>query len=118
VSVLIRLLAALGTAVLTGLIILAIRHGDFSAAGEWLTSRPWGVVTLFDLYFGFLIGAVLIAAVERDWRKSLFWILPVFVLGNVWTGVWLCVRARRIAQLSTLLAAANPDPAANRAPLV
>ncbi|ABI67173.1 MAG: hypothetical protein ACJAU5_000464 [Maricaulis maris] len=98
---LIRLLAALGTAALTGLIILAIWQGDFSSAGAWLTTRPWGRVTLFDLYFGFLISAVLIAAVERDWRSTLFWVLPVFVLGNVWTGIWLCIRARRVLSLST-----------------
>ena len=93
---LIRLLAALGTAALTGLIILAIWQGDVSSAGAWLTTRPWGRVTLFDLYFGFLIAAVFIAAIERDWRRALFWILPLPLLGNVWAGLWLCFRAGHV----------------------
>ena len=92
----IRLAALVGTCALSGLIIWAVRSGDFSAAGAWLTGHPWGLVTLADLYFGFLVSAVFIAAVERDWRWSLFWILPLPVLGNVWTGVWLCLRAGRI----------------------
>ncbi|WP_417487094.1 DUF1475 family protein [Maricaulis sp.] len=95
----IRLLAILGSTMLTALIVLAVLNGDFSAAGEWLTSDPWGLVTLFDLYFGFLISAVLIVAIERGWRQSAFWILPIFVLGNVWAAVWLIVRAKRIVDL-------------------
>ncbi|WP_323760860.1 hypothetical protein [Maricaulis sp.] len=104
-TVAIRLLALLGGAVLTGLIVLAVRTGNFSAAGRWLTSDPWGIVTLFDLYFGFLIVAALIAAIEQSVRAKLFWILPIFVLGNVWTAVWLLARAGRIAGLSRRLTA-------------
>lgn len=95
----IRLLAILGSATLAGLIVLAVLNGDFSTAGGWLTSDPWGLVTLFDLYFGFLISAVLIVAFERNWRQSVFWVLPIFILGNVWTAIWLIIRAKRIAKL-------------------
>ena len=45
------LLAGLGVLV-AGTIGWAITVGDFSAAGTWLTTDPWGIVTLADLYFG------------------------------------------------------------------
>lgn len=93
---LIRLAALAGTIGLAGLIIWAIQSDNFGAAGAWLTGHPWGMVTLGDLYFGFLIAAIFIANIERDWRWSLFWILPLPLLGNVWAGLWLCLRAGRV----------------------
>ena len=87
-----RLLLLVPTLVLTALIIWAVRAGDFGAAGDWLTGQPWGVVTLTDLYFGFALSALVIGATERRWLPALFWILPVFVLGNVWTGLWFVWR--------------------------
>lgn len=87
-----RLLLLIPTLVLTALIIWAVRAGDFGGAGDWLTSQPWGIVTLTDLYFGFVLSALVIAATERRWLPCLFWIAPIFVLGNVWTGLWFVLR--------------------------
>ena len=86
------LLLLIPTLVLTALIIWAVRAGEFDAAGAWLTGTPWGIVTLTDLYFGFTLSALVIAATERRWLPALFWILPIFVLGNVWTGLWFVLR--------------------------
>lgn len=83
---------ALTALVLTGLILFAVRAGDFGAAGDWLTGEPWGLVTLFDLYFGFVLAAIVIALAERRIMAATFWILPIFVLGNVWTALWFVVR--------------------------
>lgn len=91
-----RLLIALLTIVLTGLIVWAIRAGEFGAAGDFLTQRPWGIVTLVDLYFGFVISALLIGWTERKVWLTLVWAMPIFVLGNVWTGVWLVFRGPRL----------------------
>ena len=77
--------------VFAGLIVWAVSSGDFFAAGAWLTSDPWGLVTLFDLYFGFLLSAVVIALFERR-LQALFWIIPIPFLGNVWTVIWFVFR--------------------------
>ena len=82
--------AALGIC-LAGLIVYAIRSGDFWTEGNWLTSNPWGIVTLADLYLGLLISAGLIAVFERTWT-ALLWIIPLPFLGNVWTVVWFVMR--------------------------
>ena len=100
-----RLLLLTPTLVLTALIIWAVRAGGFSAAGDWLTGEPWGIVTLTDLYFGFVLSALVIAATERRWLPALLWIAPIFVLGNIWTGLWFVMRwpelARRLARKET-----------------
>ena len=91
-----RILVAVGGLVLAALIVWAVQAGDFSAAGAWLTSDPWGMVTLADLYLGFAILAVLIWVLEPNKRVALLFILPLPVLGNVWAAVWLALRVGRL----------------------
>ncbi|HMQ57020.1 MAG TPA: hypothetical protein PKE65_00555 [Rhizobiaceae bacterium] len=86
-----RIAIAIGGLALAGAIVWAMMTGSFGEAGAWLTSDPWGIVTLGDLYLGFVIAAVLIAQLETGWRR-LFWIAPIFVLGNVWTALWIVLR--------------------------
>ena len=88
-----RLFILLLALVLTAAIALAVGTGDFGAAGAWLVRDPWGRVTLLDLYAGFALSAVVIAAFERKFWSSLFWIAPILVLGNVWTAIWFAWRA-------------------------
>jgi Protein of unknown function (DUF1475) len=92
-----RLIYALLGAGLAGLIIFAISSGDFWQAGHWLTSDPWGLVTLADLYLGLAVAAALIALFERSWT-ALLWIIPLPFLGNVWTIVWFVLRLPEIAR--------------------
>ena len=95
-SLLFRLVALVGGLILTALIWWAIETGNFGAAGDWLFNHPWGIVTLVDLYLGFVMFALVIGLVERSWPSRLFWILPIFVLGNVWSALWLILRAGRV----------------------
>lgn len=75
-----------------GMIVYAIADGSFSQAGSWLISQPWGQVTLADLYFGFVLSALVIWWFERRVAVALFWILPIPFLGNVWTAIWFILR--------------------------
>jgi hypothetical protein len=89
------LAAALGVA-LTALIVWAFLRGDFGAELDAITTMPWGIVTLSDLYIGFVLYVLAVLAVEgRTWRAAV-WSVPVFVLGNVWACVWILVRWRAI----------------------
>jgi hypothetical protein len=73
------------------LIVWAIQTGDFWVEGSWLTSNPWGIVSLSDLYLGFLATAVIMYLLERPGARW-FWIVPLPFLGNVWTLLWLAYR--------------------------
>lgn len=87
---------------LTGLIFWAVFTGDFAAAGDFLFGKPWGIVSMVDLYLGFLLSAVVIFLAEPDKRIALIWLLPIFVLGNVVTAVWFVMRG--LARLRAALA--------------
>lgn len=73
------------------IIVWAIANGDFWSEGSWLTSNPWGIVSLTDLYLGFLVAAVFMYLLERPGNRW-FWIIPLPFLGNVWTLLWLAYR--------------------------
>lgn len=93
-----RLLVAVGALALGILIWLAITNGDFGAAGGWLTSDPWGQVTLFDLYLGFFFLAIVIGFFEKTWWRAAFWIVPLPFLGNVWIAIWLVLALPELAR--------------------
>jgi hypothetical protein len=84
------LLSVLGL-LFAALLFWAAKTGDFWTEGAWLTSNPWGIVTLCDLYLGLLIAAILMFVFERPGARW-FWIAPLPFLGNLWTVLWLVWR--------------------------
>lgn len=95
-----RIIAALGAIALAISIVWAsLTAGQsLSEAVGWLISEPWGVVSLIDLYLGFVLIAILIWVFEPNKRIALVFILPLPILGNVWSAVWLAWRLGRIVK--------------------
>ena len=89
-----RIIAALGAIALAFAIVWAgMTAGQtLSEAVGWLVSEPWGVVSLIDLYLGFVLIATLIWVFEPNKLIALAFILPLPILGNVWSAVWLAWR--------------------------
>jgi len=83
--------------VLTGSILWAIGASNFGAALGAIVAEPWGIVTLIDLYLGFIVASVVIGSVERSWR-AVYWIVPVYFFGNIVTALWLVLRWRRVVE--------------------
>lgn len=84
---------------LTIMVLLAIQEGSVVESLGYVTADPWGWVMLADLYFGFILFAVIIATIERNRWVALFWIVPLFFLGNIWSALWLVVRLAKIVQI-------------------
>ena len=95
---LLRLVLAVFAIAFAALIVWAISTGTFSEAGAWLMSEPWGLVSMADLYLGFLLSALVIFWFEKSWWQALLWIVPIPVLGNVWTAVWFIWRLPALAR--------------------
>src|SRR5689334_18952212 len=97
--------AAIGFAglALAGLILWAAfamtdLHGSLLDQFAVIAALPWGVVTLADLYIGFLLLAVLVFLTERNWLFALLWAAPIFVVGNVWAALWFVIRLPQLAK--------------------
>lgn len=105
---LLRIIVALAGLILLGAIIWAATqsgsyadgglHGSLFEQGGTILAMPWGVVTLLDLYIGFVLIGVVIFITEKNWVSAALWIAPLPFLGNVWAAVWLIVRLPYLAK--------------------
>lgn len=97
--------AALALAFLA-MIVWAFEAASFWSSFAAITGDPWGLVTLADLYLGFIVAIALIVMVEgpKPWAIALA--ISIFVLGNVVTALWFAWRlpelVRRISQSGTI----------------
>lgn len=97
--------AAIGIAglALLGLILWAFfamrdLHGGFFDQFAVVTTLPWGVVSIADLYLGFLLFSAIVFLTERSWLVAVLWAAPVFLLGNVWAALWFVIRLPDLAR--------------------
>lgn len=57
-----------------------------------MLAEPWGVVTLADLYLGFVLFAGLVLVLEPSRGAGLAWAVGIIVLGNLVTAAWIVLR--------------------------
>jgi hypothetical protein len=79
-----KLVASLGFLAMTSVLIYGFAVGDFSAEGSQLFSMPWGIVSLVDLYVGFVLFSGWIVYREKSLARSAIWVILMMVLGS-WT---------------------------------
>ncbi|MET0182708.1 MAG: hypothetical protein ABW199_07475 [Caulobacterales bacterium] len=73
-------------------------HGSLLDQLDVIVSLPWGVVSIADLYAGFVLFAVLVFLTERTWWQAALWAAPIFIVGNVWAAIWFVVRLPHLAK--------------------
>jgi hypothetical protein len=79
-----KILALLGFLAMTGALVYGFTVGDFSGEGSQLLSMPWGIVSLVDLYVGFILFSGWIVYREKSLVRSVVWAVLMMVLG-FWT---------------------------------
>jgi len=80
-----KAISLLGLLAMTGILIYAFTIGDFTAEGAQLLAMPWGIVSLVDLYVGFVLFSAWIVYREKALLPSILWVVLMMVLG-FWTG--------------------------------
>jgi hypothetical protein len=73
-------------------------HGSFFDQFAVLTTLPWGIAALVDLYVGFVLFATLVFLTERSWVFAALWAAPIFIVGNIWAALWLVIRLPHLAK--------------------
>jgi len=76
-----KVVALLGLLAMTGILIYAFTTGDFTQEGNVLLSMPWGIVSLVDLYVGFILFSGWIVYREKSLARSIVWVVLMMVLG-------------------------------------
>lgn len=76
-----KLIAFLGVLAMTAVLIYGFTVGDFFGEGGQLASMPWGIVSLVDLYTGFILFSAWILYREKSLPVAILWTIAMMVLG-------------------------------------
>ena len=77
-----KVVAVLGLAAMTAVLIYGFTVGDFGEEGSVLLAMPWGIVSIVDLYVGFTLFSGWIIYREKSPVRSIVWVILMMVLGN------------------------------------
>ena len=72
----------LGVLAMASILVYGFTVGDFGGEGQVLLSMPWGIVSLVDVYIGFILFSGWIVYREKSVVRSVVWIVLVMILGN------------------------------------
>jgi hypothetical protein len=76
-----KLISLLGVLAMTAVLIYGFTVGDFFGEGSQLTAMPWGIVSLVDLYTGFVLFSMWILYREKSLPVAILWTIGMMVLG-------------------------------------
>jgi hypothetical protein len=76
-----KTISLLGVLAMTAAILYGFIVGDFASEGSQLTSMPWGIVSLVDLYTGFILFSMWIIYREKSLPAAIAWTIAMMVLG-------------------------------------
>jgi len=74
-------IAILGLVAMTAALIYGFTVGDFGADGALILANPWGIVSLVDLYTGFVLFSMWIYFREKNIFIAILWIIAMMILG-------------------------------------
>ena len=74
-------IATLGLLAMTAVLIYGFSVGDFVADGGRILANPWGIVSLVDLYTGFILFSGWIVYREQSIAAMVIWVILMMVLG-------------------------------------
>jgi hypothetical protein len=77
-------IALLGLLAMTIVLIYGFTVGNFAEEGKQLLSMPWGIISLVDLYVGFILFSGWIVYREKSAVRSVVWVILMMILG-FWT---------------------------------
>lgn len=76
-----KIISLLGLLAMTTVLIYGFAAGDFFTEGSQLASMPWGIVSLVDLYTGFMLFSAWIIYRERSLPIAILWTIAMLTLG-------------------------------------
>ncbi len=76
-----KIISSLGILAMTSVLIYGFVVGDFGVDGGKILQNPWGIVSLVDLYTGFILFSGWIVFREKSWIRSAIWVLLMMTLG-------------------------------------
>jgi hypothetical protein len=88
-------IAGLGLIAMTGVLIYGFTVGDFGVDGGKILQNPWGIVSLVDLYTGFILFSAWIVYREESTAMAIVWVVLMMVLGFFTASLYVLITLAR-----------------------
>jgi len=76
-----KIIAWIGLLAMSAVLIYGFTAGNFSEDGSEILANPWGIVSLVDLYVGFILFSGWIVYREKYAPIAALWVILMLVLG-------------------------------------
>lgn len=76
-----KVIAGLGVLAMSAALFYGFTVGDFGQDGAALLQNPWGIVSMVDLYTGFILFSAWIVYREKSIIRSVIWVVLMMVFG-------------------------------------
>jgi hypothetical protein len=86
-----KAVAVLCALAMASVLIYGFTVGDFMREGNMLLSMPWGIVSLVDVYVGFILFCGWIVYREQSVVRSIVWVVLVLILGNLVASLYVLI---------------------------
>jgi len=93
----IKILAVMGIIAMSLVLVYGFTKGDFFNEGSRLLAMPWGIVSMVDLYTGFILFSGWIIFREKSLPRSVVWVFFMMVLGFFTASVYVLIAAQSSA---------------------
>lgn len=90
-----KIIAWLGLIAMTVALLNGFINGNFGEDGAKILANPWGIVSLVDLYVGFILFSMWIAFREKNLPVAIIWILVMMVLGFFTASLYVLIALHR-----------------------
>jgi hypothetical protein len=89
----VKIVSFLGIVAMSVVLIYGFGVGDFSADGALILANPWGIVSLVDLYTGFILFSLWIIFREVNLFIIILWVAAMMIFGFLTGAVYVFVTA-------------------------
>ena len=88
-----KLVSMIGVVAMAIVLANGFTNGNIGAEGMWLFAHPWGIVSLVDVYTGFVLFCGWIFYREKSFVRAAMWTIAVMVFGNFVTSLYVLLTA-------------------------
>lgn len=90
-----KFISWLGLMAMIAVLLNGFINGSFSEDGAKLLANPWGIVSLVDLYVGFVLFSMWIAFREKSVPSAVTWIILMMVFGFLTASAYILLALYR-----------------------
>ena len=84
-----KIIAALGVLAMGAALIYGFTIGNLGKEGAIIGGMPWGIVSLVDVYTGFILFCGWVFYREKSIVRAAMWTVAVMVFGNFVTSLYV-----------------------------